>query len=179
MNLHQALIACSETLISHGGHRQAAGLKLDRNQLETFRAAFCEYAASEISDSDRVAEIAIDAEAPFTQLTLRTMQEIEQLAPFGEGNPRPVLCATGVSLSEPPRKIGNGERHLSLKLNQYGVGMRAVAFGWGEAADESAGVQGDLDIAFKPVINDFGGRRSVEMHLVDWRPSRTKVATSR
>jgi single-stranded-DNA-specific exonuclease len=179
LNLHHALIACSEMLISHGGHRQAAGLKLQRSQLEAFRAAFCEYASSEISDSQRVAEILIDAEAPFSQLTLRTMQEIQQLAPFGEGNPRPVLCATGVSLCEPPRKIGNGERHLSLKLEQYGVGMRAVAFGLGEAADEIAGVQGDLDIAFKPVINEYRGRRSVEMHLVDWRPSRAAVAASR
>lgn len=179
LNLHHALTACKEMLISHGGHRQAAGLKLQRSQLEAFRAAFCEYASSEISDSQRIAEILIDAEAPFSQLTLRTMQEIEQMAPFGEGNPRPVLCATGVSLCEPPRRIGNGERHLSLKLEQYGVGMRAVAFGWGEAADEIAGVQGDLDIAFKPVINEYRGRRSVEMHLVDWRPSRTAVAASR
>jgi single-stranded-DNA-specific exonuclease len=57
--------------------------------------------------------------------------------------------------------------------------MRAVAFGWGEAADEIAGVQGDLDIAFKPVINEYRGRRSVEMHLVDWRPSCAAVAASR
>lgn len=178
LNLHQALAACSETLLGHGGHRQAAGLKLQRQRLEAFRAAFCEYAASEIKAGDRVAEISIDAEAPFSQLTLRTMQEIERLAPFGEGNPRPVLCATGVRLSEPPRKIGNGQRHLSLKLNQYGVNMRAVAFGWGEAADEIAAVDGDLDVAFKPVINEFRGRRNVEMHLVDWRPARTATAAS-
>jgi single-stranded-DNA-specific exonuclease len=179
LNLHQALIACSETLLTHGGHHQAAGLKLQRNRLEAFRAAFCEYAASEIKEMDRVAEISIDAEAPLSQLTLRTMQEIERLAPFGEGNPRPILCATGVRLAEPPRRIGNGQRHLSLKLNQYGVNMRGVAFGLGEAADEIAAVDGDLDIAFKPVINEFRGRRSVEMHLVDWRPTRTAVAASR
>jgi single-stranded-DNA-specific exonuclease len=179
LNLHAALSACCETLLSHGGHRQAAGLKLQRSGLEIFRAAFCEYAASEISERDRVAEIMIDAEAPFSQLTLRTMKEIEQLAPFGEGNPRPVLCASGVQLSEPPRRIGNGDRHLSLKLNQYGVGMRAVAFGQGEAADEIAGIEGDLDIAFRPVINDFRGRRSVEMHLVDWRPARAAVVARR
>jgi single-stranded-DNA-specific exonuclease len=179
LNLYRALMACSDTLISCGGHQQAAGLKLERSRLEAFRAEFCEYAASEISVGDRVAEISIDAEAPFSQLTLRTMQEIEQLAPFGEGNPRPVLCATGVSLSEPPRRIGNGERHLSLKLKQYGVSMRAVAFGLGEAADEIAQVDGDLDIAFKPVINDYRGRRSVEMHLVDWRPTHVPLAAAR
>ncbi|MCL4203143.1 MAG: single-stranded-DNA-specific exonuclease RecJ [Pirellulaceae bacterium] len=179
LNLHRALSACGGTLISYGGHQQAAGLKLDRSRLEAFRAEFCEYAASEISARDRVAEISIDAEAPFSQLTLRTMQEIEQLAPFGEGNPRPVLCATGVSLSEPPRRIGNGERHLSLKLKQYGVSLRAVAFGLGEAADEISQVDGDLDIAFRPVINDYRGRRSVEMHLVDWRPSHVPLAGSR
>ncbi len=172
LNLHQALAACSDVLLSHGGHSQAAGLKLDRSNLEAFRADFCEYAASAISQRDRTAEISIDAEAPFSQLTMRTMQEIEQLAPFGEGNPRPVMCATEVCLSEPPRKIGNGERHLSLKLKQHGVSMRALAFGQGDAAEEISQVDGPLDIAFKPVINEFRGRRSVEMRLVDWRPSR-------
>jgi single-stranded-DNA-specific exonuclease len=76
-------------------------------------------------------------------------------------------------LAEPPRRIGGGERHLSLKLRQHNITMRAVGFGHGEAADELSQIQGPIDVAYRPVINAFRGRRSVEVHLVDWRATQT------
>ena len=57
-----------------------------------------------------------------------------------------------------------------MMLSQNGVTLRAVAFGAGDWADELAAVEGPLDVAFRPVINHFHGRQSVELHLVDWRP---------
>jgi single-stranded-DNA-specific exonuclease len=99
------------------------------------------------------------------------VHQIESLAPFGSGNPRPVLCATGVRLAEPPKRIGSGEKHLSLKLSQHRATMRCVAFGHGESAEELAAAGAPLDIAYKPVINDFRGRQNVEVQLVDWRIS--------
>jgi single-stranded-DNA-specific exonuclease len=171
LNLHQALAACERHLVSHGGHAAAAGLKIEESKLEAFRADFCEHVAAQMSHEDRVAEVQIDAEATLGQLTLKTVEQMEQLAPFGNANPRPVLCASGVTLADPPRRIGSGERHLSVRVRQHGVTVRGVAFGQGEAADELAGMTAPLDLAFRPVINDFNGRRSVEMHLVDWRSS--------
>jgi single-stranded-DNA-specific exonuclease len=56
-----------------------------------------------------------------------------------------------------------------LKLSQYGVTLRAVAFGGGEWIDDLIALEGPIDIAFRPVINTFKGRQSVELHLVDWR----------
>jgi single-stranded-DNA-specific exonuclease len=179
LDLHRALSLCCEHLISQGGHCQAAGLKLDRSCLAAFRAAFCDHAAAEISEQNRIAEIRIDAEATFSQLTPRALQEIEQMAPFGQGNPRPVICASGVELAGPPRRMGNGERHLSLRLKHYGCTLRGVAFGQGEAAEEIAQIEGPLDVAFRPVINEYRGRRSIEVHLIDWRPSRAPVVALR
>src|SRR5262249_17918542 len=82
VNLHTALAACQEHLAGHGGHAAAAGLKVEETRLNAFRAAFCEYVAAEVAPEDRVAEILIDAEAPFGQLTLQTVKQMEQLAPF-------------------------------------------------------------------------------------------------
>jgi single-stranded-DNA-specific exonuclease len=171
LNLHQALAACSSDLVAHGGHAAAAGLRIDEAHVEGFRAHFCEHVATAISAADRVAEVRIDAEAPFSQLTLPTIQQIEQLAPFGQANPRPIMCAVNVSLQEPPKKMGGGERHLSLKLDQFGKKMRAVAFGKAEWAEPLQQAGASIDVAYRPVINEFRGRRSVEMHLVDWRCS--------
>ncbi len=168
-HLHAALAQCSDYLIAHGGHAAAAGLTIDDRQVEQFRNAFCEVAEQEITEELRVAELNIDAEAPLSAFTLKVVDQIEQLGPFGQSNLRPLLCASGVSLAEPPRTIGSGGNHLALKLTQHNVTLRAVAFGGGEWADELAGAGGPLDVAFRPVINTFHGRRNVELHLADWR----------
>ncbi len=170
-NLHAALAACSAHLVTHGGHAAAAGLTIDEANLDAFREEFCEYAASEISHEDRMAELHIDAEAPLSAFTLRAVHEIERLAPFGCGNARPLLCATGVELAGPPKKIGGGERHLSLRLSHHGIKMRAVAFGGGEWAEDLQNHQGPLAFAFRPMINTFRGQRSVELEIADWRPA--------
>jgi single-stranded-DNA-specific exonuclease len=65
--------------------------------------------------------------------------------------------------------MGSDGRHLSMTLVQHGVGMRAVAFGGGDWAEELAALDGPIDVAVRPVINTFRGRRNVELHLVDWR----------
>lgn len=179
LNLHQALAACAQRLLSHGGHAQAAGLKINESQLDAFRSEFFEYVAHEVSEANRTAEICIDAEAPLSQLTWETVQQIELLSPFGQGNPRPVLCASGVRLAEPPRRMGEGERHLSLKLQQHGITLRGVGFGLGEQADELTQLAAPLDVAFRPVINEFRGRRTVEVQLVDWRPAPAPAVANR
>jgi single-stranded-DNA-specific exonuclease len=74
-----------------------------------------------------------------------------------------------VRLAEPPRRMGEAGRHLSLMVDQQGVRMRAVAFGCGDWEPELAAVSGDMSIAFRPVINRYRGRTSVEIHLDDWR----------
>ena len=66
--------------------------------------------------------------------------------------------------------MGTNGHHLSLRFEQHGVTMRAVAFGGGEWEQELIAVDGPLSVAFQPVINHFRGRHTVEMHLVDWRP---------
>jgi single-stranded-DNA-specific exonuclease len=169
-NLHAALAACGEHLVSHGGHEAAAGLTIFERNVSAFRAAFCAYAQEAIAEADRVAELFVDAEAPFASLTHQTVKQIESLAPFGNGNRRPTLCTTGVRLAEEPRRMGASGQHVSLRFEQHGVTIRAVAFGGGEWIDQLVAVDGPLAVAFQPVINHFRGRQTVEMHLADWRP---------
>jgi len=169
-NLHEALSACGEHLASHGGHQAAAGLTIDERNVDAFRIDFCAYAEQAIAEEDRVAELFVDAETPFAALTHQTVRQIESLAPFGSGNRRPVLCTSGVRLAELPKRMGTHGQHLSLRFEQHGVTMRAVAFGCGEWVEQLEAVEGPLAVAFQPGINHFRGRQTVEMHLSDWRP---------
>ena len=102
---------------------------------------------------------------------------MERLAPFGQGNPRPLLCTTGVRIADKPRTMGQGDRHLSLSVEQLGTKFRALAFNRAEWIPELAAVEGEIDLAFRPTINDFRGRQNVELQIADWRPSRVSVAT--
>ncbi|HVU90030.1 MAG TPA: single-stranded-DNA-specific exonuclease RecJ [Pirellulales bacterium] len=174
----QALTACSTHLLTHGGHAAAAGLKIEERNLEAFRAEFCEHAAETITAEQRQAEISIDAEVFLSELTLVAVEQIERLSPFGHSNPRPILCATNVTLAEPPKRMGGGERHLSLKLAQHKTTLRGVAFGGGEWAERIASCPGPLSVAFRPVINEFRGRRTVELHVTDWRAGADAKAAS-
>lgn len=168
-NLHQALAACSDFLESHGGHAAAAGCRVKQANVDAFREAFCEVAVEQLSEAHRTAELRIDGEASLQMLTRQTVEQIESLAPFGHGNSRPVLCTSEVRLSGAPKRMGSTGRHLSMMFDQHGVKMRAVAFGGGDWEEELAKIEGPLSIAFRPVINNWQGRVSVEIHLDDWQ----------
>ncbi len=168
-NLHAALQACGDYLVSSGGHAAAAGLRIDEDRFDAFRAAFCEAVEQQLDRSACTPELAIDAEVPLSAFTLRAVEQIDRLAPFGEGNREPLMCASGVTLDGPPKAIGGG-RHLSLRVKQDNITLRAVAFGGGDWAEPLAGLTAPMDIAFRPIINHFRGRRSVELRLVDWKP---------
>ncbi len=170
-DLHAALAACSEHLVSFGGHAAAAGLTIEEAKFEAFRASFCEYVAAHLRDHAGVTELRIDAEVPLSALSVEIVEQIEKLAPFGHGNFRPLICASGVDLADPPKLIGSSGRHLAVRLRQNDAAMRAIAFGREDWAEPLAAANGPLDVAFRPVVNEFRGLRSVELHLVDWRPS--------
>jgi single-stranded-DNA-specific exonuclease len=170
--VHEALTACTDWLITHGGHAAAGGLKILDNHVDSFRTTFCEFATAQIREEQRVAELWIDGETALASLTLSAVEQIERLAPFGQGNHRPLLCASDLRLAEPPKRIGNG-RHLSMRFEQHGARLRGVAFGGGDWIDELSGISAPLNVAFRPVINTFNGRRTVELHITDWRVAET------
>lgn len=169
-DLHSGLTACSEFLTTFGGHKAAAGLRIAADRIDGFREAFCRYVGENHDVRPRDLELTVDAEVRLADLTLKAVTEIDRLGPFGQGNRRPVFASSQVELVEPPRKIGGGERHLSLLVKQYGKSMRAVAFGRAEWADEMAAHRGTFAISYAPHINSFRGRESVELQLIDWQP---------
>lgn len=170
-NLNKALHHCRQHLVKHGGHAAAAGLRVSDEKIPAFRTAFCEYVASQLTADDYKPQLQIDAEASLAMLTLKVVKQLEQMAPFGQDNRRPTLCARGVTLGNQPKRMGRGEKHLSVLLEQDKVQLRAVAFNQGDWADTLQAHNGSFDIAYRPVLNEFNGRRSVELHLVDWKPA--------
>ena len=176
-NLAQALQACDPFLVGHGGHAAAAGFQCESENIDRFRIAFCEYADAQSSGAMQQAELNIDAEVPLSGLTLQAVEHIERLEPFGQGNRRPLLCSSQIEIRE-PKTIGNGDKHLALKVVQNGLTLRGVAFGRGYWVNELQQLTDSVAIAFRPVINTFRGQRNVELHLEDWKRTVKRTDTS-
>lgn len=176
VDLHAALGQCSDHLIKFGGHAAAAGISIDPNQINAFREEFCQQVIEQVSVGEMVPDLDIDAETFVGQLSINMMNDLEKLAPFGQDNPRPVLCASGVKLAKAAQPMGAEGRHLSVQLEQDSATIRAVAFGKGEWVPQLSDTEALYDFAFRPVVNEFRGRRSVEVQLIDFRPSEVPAA---
>jgi single-stranded-DNA-specific exonuclease len=176
-NLHAGLSACATHLISFGGHQAAAGLKISKDRIDAFRDDFFQYVTENYSTGPRDAELQIDAEVRLADVTPRAVKELDLLSPFGEENPRPVFATSRVELAEPPRKIGEGERHLSLRVRQHNTTLRVIAFARADWAEPIAQLGGPFSISFAPCINRFRGNENVELQLIDWQPERSVAPT--
>jgi single-stranded-DNA-specific exonuclease len=169
-DVHAALVACRDLLVTCGGHAAAAGLRIEDANIAAFRTAFCGEVDRRLPVALRRAQVTIDGETSLGGLTLDAVEQVERLAPFGQANRRPVLCASAVSLAEPPRTIGAGGKHLAMQLVQHGRKVRGVAFGAAEWLPHLPSPGQPFHVAFKPKINEYRGRRTAEVEVIDWRP---------
>ena len=175
VNLYDAIAGGQDHLIKFGGHRAAAGLSIETDNIDAFREEFFQQVIDQVSVAELIPDLDIDAEATIGQITVSMIRDLEKLAPFGQNNPRPILCATDVQLAEEVRTMGSEGRHLSLKLKQHGATIRAVAFGKPEWLDHLKDTDASYDFAFEPMINSFRGRQSAEVKLVDFRRTEKPV----
>lgn len=169
-HLSKALEACSEHLDGYGGHEMAAGLTLQTARFEDFRQHFCRHASSLLNADDLVPELRLDAVAELNQLTDALVSDLKRLGPFGHGNPRPLLCCRGLEVVAPPRRVGASGDHLQIMVRQDGAGygIKCIAFGYGPLFDRlTPGTV--IDLAVEASINEYNGRRSVELEVKDVR----------
>jgi len=168
-NLHGALAACSDLLLGFGGHQFAAGLRIATSEIDAFRNRLAASAASHQDSQPEEPHLFIDAEVALHDLTPQAVRELDRLGPYGSEHHRPLFATAQVELAEPAQKMGNGDRHLQLKVRQAGKVLRVIAWGRAEWADEMNAHRGRFALCFAPQINNYRGFETVELHLVDWR----------
>jgi len=167
-DMYEALAACGKSLRDFGGHAMAGGLRIDRGKFDTFAEEFVHCASSRISDEQLTPPLQIDAEASLEDLSYDVVRGLSQMAPFGRGNPAPVVAVKACRVLVPPRRIGRSGTTVAMTLGQETSSMRAVGFGMGDLADMLTGIN-QVDIACEPKLNTFNGRTSVEVMLRDVR----------
>ena len=168
-NLFAALESCSDLLLGFGGHELAAGFTIDAANIPAFRARMNQYAAEYWVGKAPESTLEIDVE--LHQPGRVTLQEVEALAalePYGSGNARPLFCLMGATLLR-MQNVGQN-RHLKLRLGKGSAQFDGIFFSTNTAA---CGCQeGDrVDAAFYLQVNEFRGSRTVQLQMVDIRPS--------
>jgi single-stranded-DNA-specific exonuclease len=164
--LLSAIRACSEHLVSFGGHEMAAGITIEADKIEQFAADFEAYAKENLHESDVVAKLHIDAEASLRDFSRAAVNEFQMLGPFGQGNPRPLFATKGVKPAAQPRRVGATNDHLQVTITDGLTAVRCIGFGFGRLEKKLLEVD-SFNVAYQPMINNYNGNSNVEFQLID------------
>lgn len=165
-HLFEALQSCAEHLTRFGGHKHAAGLSIEADALPSFREAFERVARQRLTDADLVPKCRIDAVVETAELNERLAESLERLAPFGSGNPEPVLASLGLRATPrvlPARNGGPGHLKLAFEGARQ---LDSIGFGMEESAPLAAA---PLDAAFHFGIDEWNGVRRLKLRLKQLR----------
>ena len=168
-NLFNALEACSDLLVSFGGHELAAGFTIEERNIPAFRTRMNQYVRAHTGEHPPVSMLDVDVDLQHPSLiTLEEVEALSLLEPYGAGNNRPVFCLRGATL-ESVQGVGQN-RHLKLKLQKSRVNFDGIFFS--VTADECGVCAGmRVDAAFYLQVNEFRSQRSIQLQLIDLRPS--------
>ena len=164
-NLFDALAACEDALESFGGHALAAGLNIHFRDIDRFRELLAEHYRQNLPHEPEGLTVDM-ALTERSQLSMKNVESLEALEPYGAGNPRPVMYVSNATVAS-VNAMGGG-KHTRLRLEMFGQGYDCVWFG--QNAGELKLSRGErVDAAFYPQINEFRGRRSVQLLMTDLR----------
>jgi single-stranded-DNA-specific exonuclease len=164
-DLAAALRECGDLLVRHGGHAMAAGLSVQPDKIDLLRQRLNELARRALKPEDLQPLLRLDAEAGLDEMSLEMLGELACLKPAGQGNPPVQFCARGVTHQRPLQRMGKEKQHVKLWVTDGAVTQEAV---WWNGGDKSLPV-GKFDLAFAPQVNEFNGRRTMQLKVLDWR----------
>ena len=167
-NLFSSLTALAPLLESYGGHELAAGFTIGREQIPQFRERIAELARQYYDEDSPRTVLDTDCAIPPELLTIPNIESLAQLEPCGNGCPKPVLVMKEMTVDR-IHQVGGG-RHMRIRLLAGRYSFQGI---WFSTNPETAAiVPGDVvDVAFVPQINEYRGERSVQMNVLDIRPS--------
>jgi single-stranded-DNA-specific exonuclease len=186
-DLAAALRECDDLLVRHGGHAMAAGLSVLPEKVDALRVRLNEIARRSLRPEDLQPPLRLDAEVTLGQISLNSLDELEQLKPTGQGNLAVQFFARNLTHAKPLQRMGANKQHVKLWVKQLpgeegGLPMsqnqsairnpQSATFEavWWNAGNGSLPV-GRFDLAFAPAVNEFNGRTTVQLKVLDWRPA--------
>ena len=182
-HMYEELNKCKDILTKFGGHRLAAGLSLEKENIAEFRRRLNENCT--LTEEEMKEKVTIDMEMPFLCVTEELVKELELLEPFGKGNTKPIFAARGVTLLG-ARILGKNRNVLKIKAQDAnGSVIEAMLFqnmeGFLKNMEETYGrmevdalLQGrgghiKIAVTYYPDINEYMGKRTAQIVITHYR----------
>ena len=169
-HLYDGLSSLSDLLLSFGGHKYAAGVKISKENLEEFRERFNKIVKENLKKEDFIPEINIDAEIDSKDITNEIMQYLEKLEPYGQGNKEPVFYMKKVSKYQYETFVGKEQNHLKCIFEKKGILFDAIGFNMKEYKSIMA-ENDEFDILFSLVHNTWKNTKTIQLNIKDIKKS--------
>ena len=164
-SMYEELSRCKDLLMRFGGHRQAAGRSMKRENLESFRKMINDHCT--LTPQDLTEKVVIDMEMPFSCVTEGLIRELALLEPFGKGNTKPVFAARNVRLMD-MRVMGRKKNVLKMRaVDANGNTVEAVYFG--DVENLSGRKDTLLSITYYPTLNEYMGQATPQIVITHYQ----------
>ena len=161
-----ALTRFSHYFINYGGHQKAAGLTVPEDKFTEFKEEFLAYAEKTIEENELISELTVDSIVDINQLNLATARRIQEIGPFGETNPEPLLLLEGAKIRE-MRPLSNG-KHLKMHIEKSNQIYECVWWNSGDFKD-SVTFGAHIDLVFRLNVNNWQGTERLQLTIEDIR----------
>ena len=166
-HMFDALVEVKDLLVKFGGHPMAAGLSLERDNVEPFRNRLNELA--KLGEDDFVRKIWIDVPMPLDYIDEPLIEELDLLEPFGQGNEKPLFAQKGLSIRS-VRVLGKNRNVVKFSLaSGQGMPMDALLFANGDSFLEELLDSRKLDVIYYPTINEYNGNKSLQIVIKNYK----------
>lgn len=166
-HMFQGLVEVQDLLTKFGGHPMAAGFSLPLENVGEFRRRLNENAR--LTPEDFVPKVWIDIALPFEYVSEELIEELELLEPFGNGNEKPQFAQRDLFIRS-VRVMGKNRNVVKLMLvNEQGTALDAIVFTEGNRFLEEMGDKRRMDVVYYPTVNEYNGRRSLQIVVKNWR----------
>lgn len=167
-NVYQALAACEAHMIQFGGHKYAAGLTLHEDQLVAFKEAFETVVAQTILPEQKMPTAVFDLSLPIEEVNAKLYRIIEQMAPFGPKNMRPLFCSQNCIDSGGSKLVGKDSSHLRLSIQTIHGPLIGIGFGLGKHFKRIQKGEA-FDVLYTVDQNEWNGQLSLQLKVKDIR----------
>jgi single-stranded-DNA-specific exonuclease len=159
-----------DIFLAFGGHKLAAGLRLECGKLEELRTRFDAATRKCLGDAPLTASLTLDGELGFDKAAdVAFLKELELLQPFGSGNAEPVF-ASPLLMIRKRRAFGPGKKHAVLEVEDTSCGITLHAKAWRQADALPDNVRGrHIRLAYTPRMDSWNGVPSVDVRIKDWK----------
>lgn len=166
-HMFEGLVKVKDLLLKFGGHPMAAGLSLDRENVDEFRRRLNEDA--KLTEEDFVKKIWIDAAMPLEYIDEPLIEELECLEPFGQGNEKPLFAQKSLNIRS-VRVLGKNRNAVKMSLvTEKGIPMDGMLFTDGDAFMEELGRNRLIDVIYYPSVNEYNGNRSLQIVVKNYK----------